>query len=178
MSYADLTRARYSCRHYLDKPVEQEKLDVILEAGRLAPSACNNHPSRVLVCDTPELREKAAHAAKNFARDGSVFGAPVVLLVCAKPDVAWVRKYDDMNASRIDTSIVVDQMMMQATELGLGTCWVCHFNPQVAIEEFGLPEGVYPIHMLPLGYASDTIAEPEARAARTIPMEEFLSVEA
>lgn len=98
----------------------------------------------------------------------------MVLIVCAKTDTAWVRKFDGMNASEIDSSIVTDQMMMQATELGLGTCWVCHFDPAVVREEFGLPEGVYPIHMLPLGYPADVIAAPDKRAERTIPMGEFL----
>lgn len=176
MSFADLTRARYSCRHYEDRPVEPEKKQAILEAGRIAPSACNKHPTRVVVCDTPELRKKAAKAAHHFMRDGSVFGAPLVLLVCTRMDNAWVRQYDSMNSSDIDTAIVVDQMMMQATDLGLGTCWVCHFDPAIAIEEFNLPEGVYPIHMLTVGYPSDEIARPEDRAARCIPMDDFLDV--
>lgn len=173
MSYEELTRARYSCRSYENRTVEPEKLAVILEAGRIAPSACNKHPTRVLVCDTPRLREKAAVAARHFAKGGSVFGAPLVLVVCEKVDTAWVRPYDQMGSGDIDSSIVVDQMMMQAEDLGLGTCWVCHFDPRVAIDELGLPSDVYPIHMLTVGYAADRIASPEARAARTIPMSEF-----
>lgn len=173
MSFADLTRARYSCRHYQDRAVESEKLASILEAGRIAPSACNNHPARVVVCDTKPLLERAASAAPHFDRGGSVFGAPLVLVVCAKMGTAWVRSYDDMDSSDIDTAIVVDQMMMQATDLGLGTCWVCHFDPDTLIDALGLPEGLYPIHMLTVGYASDTIAAPEKRAARCIPLDEF-----
>ncbi len=176
MSFAELTRARYSCRRYTDRAVEPEKVETIIEAGRIAPSACNNHPTRIIVCDTPELREAAAKAAYHFERDGSVFGAPLVIVVCAKTDAAWVRKYDQRNASDIDSAIVVDQMMMQATDLGLGTCWVCHFDPEAAIEAFELPEGVYPIHMLTVGYAADTIAEPEAREARTISRADFTDV--
>lgn len=178
MSFADLTRERYSCRHYTEEAVSDTDLAAILEAGRIAPSACNNHPSRVLVCNTPELTEAAADAAHYFAKDGSVFGAPVVLLVVAKSEDAWVRKHDDMSAELIDTAIVVDQMMMQATELGLGTCWVCHFDPAIARERFNLPEGTYPIHMLTVGHPADTIANPETREARTIPMERFLDVRA
>ena len=151
MSFAELTRSRYSCRSYEERAIEPEKLSAILEAGRIAPSACNKHPSRVLVCDTDALREKAAKAAKHFAKDGSVFGAPVVLMVCEKVDTAWVRKYDQMGSGDIDTSIVVDQMMMQAEDLGLSTCWVCHFDPRVAIDEFGLPADLYPVHMLTVG---------------------------
>ena len=173
MSFAELTRARYSCRSYQDRAVEADKLTAVLEAGCIAPSACNKHPTRVLVCDSDHLREKAAKAAHHFAKDGSVFGAPVVLLVCEKMDTAWVRKYDQMSSGDIDTSIVVDQMMMQAEDLGLSTCWVCHFDPRAAIDAFGLPADLYPVHMLTVGYAADKIAEPSAREARTIPMDEF-----
>ena len=72
MSFADLTRARYSCRSYEDRAIEPEKLAAVVEAGRIAPSAHNNHPTRIVICDTPELKEKAAHAANRFAKDGSV----------------------------------------------------------------------------------------------------------
>ena len=88
MAFSNLTLTRYSCRDYQNRLVEDEKIAQIIEAGRLAPSACNNHPTRVIVCDTPVLKEKAAKAAHNFAKDGSVFGAPLVLLVCAKEQVA------------------------------------------------------------------------------------------
>ena len=84
-----------------------------------------------------------------------------------------MRKYDQMNSGEIDSSIVVDQMMMQATELGLGTCWVCAFDPAVARERLGLPEGVYPYHMLVVGHAADKIDDAEKRAARTIPLDDF-----
>lgn len=174
MSFADLTKTRYSCRNYTTQSVESEKLVSVLEAGRIAPSACNNHPTRVLVCNTPELLEKAAACQPRFAKDGSIFGAPVVLLVCAVQDDAWVRPYDQMNASAIDTAIVCDQMMMQATELGLGTCWVCHFSPERAREQFDLEKGIYPYHMLTVGYASDAIADAEKREARTIKKDDFL----
>ena len=66
MSFADLTKARYSCRNYTDQPVEAEKLAAIIEAGRLAPSAVNKHPTRVLVCDTPELRKKSCCLSAAF----------------------------------------------------------------------------------------------------------------
>ena len=113
MSYLDLARGRYSCREFQDRSVEQAVVDAIVEAGRIAPSACNNHPSRVMVLDTPELLEKAAACQPRFARDGSIFGAPLIFLICSVTDDAWVRPYDQMNSSEIDTSIVCDQMMME-----------------------------------------------------------------
>lgn len=79
-----------------------------------------------------------------------------------------------MNSSLIDTTIVVDQMMMQAVDLGLQTCWVCMFDPSVAREEFGLADDVLPVSMLTLGYAADSIAEPDKREARCITREEFV----
>lgn len=174
MSFQDLTRARYSCRSYERRPVEPEKLEAIIEAGRIAPSAHNNHPTRLIVCDTPEALERAARAAYRFARDGSVFGAPVVLVVCAVTGDAWVRRPDGMSSVLIDTSIVCDQMMMQATDLGLGTCWVCMFDPEIARAEFGLPEGVEAVSMLTVGYAADHIADAVAREARCIPRKDFV----
>ena len=174
MGYLDLARGRYSCREFEDRAVEQAVVDAIVEAGRIAPSACNNHPTRVMVLDTPELLEKAAACQPRFARDESIFGAPLIFLICSVTGDAWVRPYDQMNSSEIDTSIVCDQMMMEATEQGLGTCWVCHFKPEVAQEQFNLPKGVYPYHMLVCGYPADHIADPEHREARTIPLSDFL----
>ena len=133
------------------------------------------------------IREKMAAAAREAGRDpaevqlcaactrdGSIFGAPLIFLICSVTDDAWVRPYDQMNSSAIDTSIVCDQMMMEAEEQGLGTCWVCHFKPELARERFNLPEGVYPYHMLVCGYPADHIADPEHRDARTIPLSDFL----
>ncbi|MDY3754093.1 MAG: nitroreductase family protein, partial [Collinsella sp.] len=80
MGYMDLARSRYSCRLFEDRSVEQAVVDTIVEAGRIAPSACNNHPTRVMVLDTPELLEKAAACQPRFARDGSIFGAPLIFL--------------------------------------------------------------------------------------------------
>ena len=174
MTFADLTRARYSCRHFTDEPVSDAHREAILEAGRIAPSACNKHPTRVLVCDTPETRAAAASAQPRFERDGSVFGAPLVLVVCGIEADAWVRRADGLNSASIDTAIVCDQMMMQATELGLGTCWVCAFDPAVAAQALSLPEGVYPYHMLVVGHPADEIADAETREARTICREDFL----
>ena len=178
MGFMDLAMKRYSVRHYEQRPVEQEKIDAIVEAGRLAPTAHNNHPVRVVVCDTPERLAKAALCEPRFERDGSIFGAPLAFVVCVKPDVAWTRSYDDMNSAHIDASIVCDQMMMQATDLGLGTCWVCAFDPEVAKREFNLPEGVEPINILVAGYAQPRELDPERREARRIPLAEFTDANA
>ena len=178
MSYLDLAFARYSVRHYQDRAVEQEKVDSIVEAGRIAPSAHNNHPTRVIVCDTPELLSKAAACEPRFERDGSLFGAPLAFVICAKAADAWERSYDGMNSAHIDTAIVCDQMMMDATDLGLGTCWVCAFDPEVARREFGIPEGVEAVSILVAGYGQPRELDPARREARRIPLAQFTDVNA
>lgn len=177
MSYADLVTTRHSVRGYQSRPVEPEKLEAVLEAGRLAPSAVNNQPTRVVVCKEPEVLARVAEATGRMARDGSVFGAPVVLVVCARVDDAWVRPYDGKNHAEIDATIVCDQMMMQATDLGLGTCWVCHFDPEAMREALSLPDGVVPVHVLPLGYADEEPVDMERHLyGRRNPMERFTDV--
>lgn len=179
MSYLDLARGRYSCRSFEDRSVEQAVVDAIVEAGRIAPSACNNHPTRVMVLDTPELLEKAAACQPRFARDGSIFGAPLVFLICSATDDAWVRPYDQMNSSEIDTSIVCDQMMMEATEQGLGTCWVCHFKPEVAQSSSICPGASIPITcssvaILPTTSPIPSIARPAPFPSPTSSSSRFL----
>lgn len=127
-----------------------------------------------MVLDTPELLEKAAACQPRFARDGSIFGAPLVFLICSVTDDAWVRPYDQMNSSEIDTSIVCDQMMMEAT---LSRAWeragiaILSLRWHRAVQS---AKGVYPYHMLVCGYPADHIADPEHREARTIPLSNFL----
>lgn len=177
MTVLDAVRARYSVRSYQKVPVEPEKLERVLEAGRLAPSACNNHPTRVLVLTDPEDLKKAAAAQPRFARDGSIFGAPVLLVACGITGDAWTRRQDQMNSAQIDSAIVVDHMMLEAVEQGLGTCWVCAFDPEVVERSFDLPAGTRPISILAVGYAADEPADEERREARRIPMGQFLSLD-
>ena len=172
MAYLDLARGRYSCRLFENRSVEQAVVDAIVETGRIAPSACNNHPSRVMVLDTPELLEKAAVCQPRFARDGSIFGAPLIFLICSVTDDAWVRPYDQMNSSAIDTSIVCDQMMMEAEEQGLGTCWVCHFKPELALGLHHHLIATYPRASIPITCSSVAIlptTSPIPSIARPVP---------
>lgn len=178
MSYLDLARGRYSCREFQDRSVEQAVVDAIVEAGRIAPSACNNHPTRVMVLDTPELLEKATACQPRFARDGSIFGAPLIFLICSVTDDAWVRPYDQMNSSAIDTSIVCDQMMMEAEEQGLGTCWVCHFKPRWPVSSSACPRASIPITcssaaILPTISPIPSIASPHHSPPRLPPQVDF-----
>lgn len=163
MSFIELAKKRYSARKYSEVPVEKEKLEQILEAGRIAPTACNNQPQRVLVVQSPEGLEKVAKAYKSF-------NAPLVLIVCADHDATWKRRNDLKDSADIDASIVTDHMMLCAADLGLDSVWVCAFDPQAVRQEFNLPESVEPINMLMVGYASDEPRSPERHSQLRKPL--------
>ncbi|MFV0366635.1 MAG: nitroreductase family protein [Mangrovibacterium sp.] len=148
---------RYSERTYQQKKIQTETLYQILEAGRLAPSACNKQPWKFIVV-SEEKGLKQLHEA--YPRDWFVT-APHVIVICGEYAEAWTRaNHDDKCSLDIDTAIAIDHMTLQATELGIGSCWVCNFNPQLVVEALGLPDGVEPIALLPVGYpASASIPE-------------------
>ena len=149
MEFIKLAEERYSLRAFSLKPVEKEKLDLVLKAGRLAPTACNNQPQRILVIES----EKALAKLKNCTRYH--FNAPMALLVCYDKTASWKRSFDNHDGGNIDASIVTTHMMLQAAELGLGTTWVGYFNPTVVKEEFKLPDNIIPVALLPLGYPAE-----------------------
>jgi nitroreductase len=121
-------KQRYSVRKYLARPVKEEKLKILLEAGRVAPSAHNNQPSRLIV-----VREDGLEKLKKGA---NVYGAPLAIIVAGDHQAAWVRSFDNKSSVDIDASIVTDHIILAATELGLGTLWVCYFDPAVIRKEF------------------------------------------
>lgn len=150
MDFRELIAARYSVRAYRPDPVEEEKLQAVLEAARLAPTAANRQPFQVIVIHTAgrERELQRIYAAAWFAQ------APLVLAVCTLPDQAWTRR-DGKNYGDVDAAIVMDHIILAATELGLGTCWIAAFDPEAARAVLGLPEGVEPIVFTPLGYPAE-----------------------
>lgn len=155
MTFSQCQDARFSVRRYSDKKVDSELLQSVLEAGRKAPTACNNQPQYIYALQSEEALEKIKKAA-------NIHDGPCVLLICADRTKAWVRPYDGMNAAVIDATIVTDQMMMAATELGLSTLWICHFQPDLVRESFSLPPQLVPVNLLVLGYAADGVtADPD-----------------
>jgi nitroreductase len=149
MDFLTLAKKRYSSRKYSTKSVEPQKLDYILEAGRVAPTAKNLQPHKILVIQEPKGLEKLAKSARTYS-------APVALLVCADHTQAWVRPFDGKDHGDVDVSIVTDHMMLAATEQGLNTVWVCYFDPEIIREEFAIPETLEPVNVLLLGYAEDS----------------------
>jgi nitroreductase len=152
MNFQALIRARYSARAYKPDPVEPEKLERVLEAARLAPTAANRQPFRVIVVQT---KGREDDLKRIYARDWLV-QAPVVLCVCAVPAESWVRKSDGWNAAEVDASIAMSHIVLAAAEEGLATCWIAAFDPVAAREALGLPPDIIPSAFTPLGYAADT----------------------
>ena len=145
MDFLSLAKKRYACRKYAPAKVEQEKLDIILEAGRVAPTGANRQPQRLIVVRSQEGMERLARCTRDF-------GAPCAVIVCADTGEAWTRKYDGKTIGDIDASIVTDHMMLAAASLGLDTLWICMFKPEAVREEFRLPEHVEPVNILLIGY--------------------------
>ena len=167
MTFTELSAARYSLRKFAATPVEQEKLDLILEAGRNAPTAHNNQPQRIFVIRTPEALEKAD------ACTAAHFHPPVILVVAYDPEPAWKREHDGKNHGEIDATIAATQMMLQAADLGLGTTYVGMFEPEKLQAAFPEMAGLVPIAMLPLGYPAEN-ARPSRLHADRKPLEEMV----
>lgn len=149
MNFLELTKARYSVRKYADKPVEPEKLEQILAAGATAPTAKNQQPQHIYVLESKE----AIETIRGITR--CAFNAPVVLLVCGDKEQAWTNPFNDRNSAEMDCSIVTTQMMLQAQELGLGTCWACWFDTEQTKKAFHIPETQEVYALLPLGYPAE-----------------------
>jgi nitroreductase len=150
MNFKDLARRRYSVRSYQSTPVENEKLIQIIEAALLAPSAVNFQPWKFVVVTEPELLAKL-HGC--YHRDWFK-SAPACIVAIGDHDKGWHRPTDGKDYTDMDVAIAIDHMMLAATELGLGTCWICHFKDEKCGEIFNLDSNFEAIAMIPVGYPS------------------------
>ena len=170
MDFIEIAKKRYSVRSYKEKKVEEEKLQKILEAAHVAPTAANLQPIRLIVVQSNEGLAKIGKGA-------NLYGAPLAVIVCADHGKAWVRPFDKKQTTDIDASILTDHMMLQATESGLGSVWICYFKPDVISREFGLPDNLEPVNILAVGYSDEEAADPERHSQTRIPVEELVSYE-
>jgi nitroreductase len=163
MDFLDLAKKRCSVRSYQDKPVEKEKIDTILQAGWVAPTAANLQPNRFLVLNDEQSLCKLAKATNPH-------GAPLAIIVCAEKTVAFVRPFDKASMADIDAAIATDHMMLQAEDLGLGSCWLTYFDPAIIKREFNIPETIVPVNILVIGYADGEPASPERHSSARKPL--------
>ena len=161
MEFFDVIEKRYSMRGFEDKEVEQEKLDKILKSAQLAPTGVNFQPFKVIVIDTKKHKEElnAIYPPEWFTE------APLVLCVVASKEKAWTRKFDDKNIADIDATIVMTHMILAAEDLGLNTCFIANFKPDLAKEFLDLDDEWEPVLFTPLGYGN---AEPRDTPRKAI----------
>lgn len=165
MKFINLAAERYSLRKFSDKPVEKEKLDLVLKAGQLAPTAANFQPQRILVIQSQRALAKLKECTPYH------FNAPMALLVCYDKAVNWKRSFDGKGSGEIDASIVATHMMLEAADLGLGTTWVGYFNPELIMKAFELQDNFVPVALLPIGYPAEDATKSPMHSQR-IPIEE------
>lgn len=169
MEFSELAKARYSCRELSGKKVEKELIDKIIETAILSPTAVNRQPYRIWVVESEEGKEKISQVT-NYT-----FGADIFLVLGYKEEDAWVRKYDNRNFGDVDASIVGTHMMMEITDLGLGTTWVGYFDAPLMKELFPQMKDYELIAIFPVGYEAET-AQPSPRHTQRKTKEEIVEV--
>lgn len=166
MDFLTLAKERYSCRYFSDKKVEQEKIDKILEAARLAPTGRNSQSQRILVLtDEAELNKLSGCTPYGW-------NAPLVMIICYDKNECWHRDIDDFDGGAQDICIVTTHMMLEVTDLGLGSTWVGAFDPFKAREIYNIPENLEVAAILPIGYPSES-AHPSRLHNDRKPIEEI-----
>lgn len=146
MDFEKLIQQRFSIRKFENRHLEKEIIDKIIWAGHIAPTGCNNQPQRILVLNTDESVTKLKKCTKCH------FDAPCAILICYNKNESWERKYDGALSAPVDASIVATHMMLEAHNIGVGCCWVMHFDPFALKSEYNIPDEIEPAALLVMGY--------------------------
>jgi nitroreductase len=153
MTFMELAKERYSERYFDARPVEQEKIDKIIEAGRTSPTACNYQPQRIYVIQSDEALKKVRSIRVSHSN------APLMMLVCYDSETAWRNPrdqwYDDYCSGEQDATIVATTMMYEAEELGVHSVWLRGFDSEQVAKVLELPKNHIPVMMFAMGYPSD-----------------------
>lgn len=167
MEFQKLIADRYSVRQFTHEHLKQADIDTILSAACLAPTGCNYQPQRILVLNTDEEMQKLSSCTKCH------FNASAAMLVCYNKQESWKRPYDGALSAPVDAAIVATHMMLAAHDIGVGCCWVMHFDPMKMRETFHIPENIVPTALLVMGYPAED-AKPLPLHTQFRPMEEMV----
>lgn len=159
MDFVQLAKSRYSSRKYKRMSVEDDKLDYVLEAGRIAPSAVNYQPLFFVVVRGENLEKVSECYKRDWFKT-----APMCIVLCSDHSRSWKRS-DGKDHADIDAAIAADHITLAATSIGLATCWVCNFDRKKLSEVLNLPDHIEPVVILPLGYPDDS-ADIERHASK------------
>ena len=165
MEFLELAAKRYSVRKFDGRPIPAELMEKVLQAGHLAPTACNLQPQKIYVLQSPEALEKIKTCTPCH------FDAPALMIVCHDTSLGWKRSFDGKSGGDIDASIVATHMILEAAELGLGTTWVMYFDPAKVKEVFALPENIVPTCLIPIGFPAPDAAPSEMHGKFRAPEE-------
>ena len=149
MEFRDVIEKRYACKKYSGRPLEAEKLQAILEAGRLAPTAKNMQVQRIYVLQSEEALAKVDQVTPCR------YGAPVVLAVAYDERDIYIYPGEVMDSGSEDVAIVATHMILAAADQGVDSCWVNRFDPVQLAKDLGLPENEKLVMLMDLGYAAE-----------------------
>ena len=172
MDFMEISKKRVTVRKFSQKPVEDEKIEKILQAGRWSPTAVNLQPQRILVLNTPENLDKVRQFCsfgynqkyvdlakecdnKEQGKVNFYYGAPLVLFVCYDATVCWIHPQSGKSSGATDATIVATHMMLEAASLDLGSVWISYFDEEIARDLLELPESWQSVCMLYIGYPAD-----------------------
>lgn len=169
MSIDKLFLERKSVRSFSNKEVDKETILELLKAARLAPSAVNYQPWRFFICTTDDVKQRIveSYPRKWFE------SAPLYIVACSDKSQSWKRGADHKDHGNIDVAIAVTHLMLKATELGLGTCWVCNFDATILIEALNLNHLLEPVAIIPIGYPSEAVAIETEQPKKRKSVDEF-----
>ena len=152
MDFYQLAKARFSVRSFDGKRVKKNRLNAILESGRIAPTAKNLQPQVIYVIESDEGIEKINRTSP------CIYGSKTVLVICYDKNRVYCDPQNpDDNSGQIDCSIVMTHMLLEAQNQGVNSCIVKYFDKQKLKEEFELPDNIVPVLLLPLGYATEDV---------------------
>jgi len=150
MEFDQVISSRYSVRSFTGQKVDRNTILEILQAAHLAPSAVNFQPWHFIVVTEPEnLIDLHDVYPRNWFKE-----APVCIVVCSDHSLSWKRKSDGKDFADVDVAIAIDHLVLKATDLGLGTCWVCNFDTEMVRKKLQLPAYIEPIALIPVGYTT------------------------
>ena len=158
MDVIEVIRTRKSIRSFLDKPVDEEKLNAVIKAAMLAPSASNRQEWRFIIVRDEQMRHKIAHAARH---QDFIAQAPVVIVACAQTDNHVMMC--GQACYPIDVAISLDHMSLAAVEFGLGSCWIGAFDEPEVKRLLGIPEEIRVVELMPIGYPADSSPQEKNR---------------
>lgn len=164
MTFLELAQYRHSVRSFKSEEVEQEKLDYLIDAAQVAPSAVNLQPWSFIIAKSEEAKNdiRACYDREWFK------SAPLYIVVCGNHEESWKRPTDGKDHCDIDIAIATEHIALAAEEIGLATCWVCNFDAILCKQLFALPAGEEPAVIIPIGYAADEPKEKKRKSMSEI----------